>query len=73
MVELNHVLSLIRCSVKDVILAEINLIAAIIDSLKDLTVVNSPNSMSWSEVVTKKNSTNTADQTLPYTGNKQPL
>jgi hypothetical protein len=74
MVELNQVLSLIRrCSVKDVILAEINLIAAKIDSLKDLTVVNSPNTMSWSEVVAKKKQQNTAEQTLPYTGNKQPL
>jgi hypothetical protein len=60
MVELNRVLSLIRrCSVKDVILAEINLIAAKIDSLKDLTVVNSPNTMSWSEVVAKKKTAQT--------------
>jgi hypothetical protein len=41
MVELNQVLSSIkRFSVKEVILAEINLIVAKIDSLKDLTVVN---------------------------------
>jgi hypothetical protein len=55
MVELNQLLSsLKRCSVKEVILAEINLISAKIDSLKDLTVVNTDNTMSWSEVVAKK-------------------
>jgi hypothetical protein len=58
MVELNQVLSLIkRCSVKEVILAEINLIAAKIDSLKDLTVVNTTNTLSWSEVVAKSKRT----------------
>jgi len=41
MVELNQVLGLIkRCSVKEVILSETNLISAKIDSLKDLTAVN---------------------------------
>jgi hypothetical protein len=40
MVELNQVLSLIKkYLVKETILAEINLIAAKIDSVKDLTVV----------------------------------
>jgi hypothetical protein len=79
MAELKQVLSLIkRCSVKEVILAEIDLIAAKIDSLKDLTVVNSASTMFWSEVVAKskkkkKKITYTAEQTLPNTGNEQPL
>jgi hypothetical protein len=52
MVELNQVLSLIkRCSVKEVILSEINLISAKTDSMKDLTVVNTDNVMPWSCVV----------------------
>jgi hypothetical protein len=39
-VELNQVLSSIKwCSVKEVILSEINLISAKIDSLKELTVI----------------------------------
>ena len=51
MVELNQVLSSIkRCSVKEVILSEINLISAKIDSLKDLTVVNTDNIIPWSDV-----------------------
>jgi len=50
--ELNQVMKAIkRCSVKEVILSEINLISAKIDSLKDLTVVNADNAMPWSDVV----------------------
>jgi hypothetical protein len=47
-VELNQVLSSInRCSVKEVILSEINLISAKTDILKDLRVANTDNSMPW--------------------------
>jgi hypothetical protein len=37
--------------VKEVILLEFNRISAKIDSLKDLTIVNTDNVMSWSDVV----------------------
>jgi hypothetical protein len=51
-VELNQVLSSIkRCSVKEVILSEINLISAKTDSLKELTVVQMDNVILWSYVV----------------------
>jgi hypothetical protein len=52
MAELNQVMSTIkRCTVKEVILSEINLILAKIDSLKDLIVVNTDNAIPWSDVV----------------------
>jgi hypothetical protein len=52
MVELNQVPGLIkRCSVKEVILSEINLISAKTDSLQDQTAVNIGSVMPWSDVV----------------------
>jgi len=55
MVELNHVLSSIkRCSEKEVILSEINIISAKIDSLKDQTAVNTNSIMLWSDVVARR-------------------
>ena len=66
MVELNQVLSSLKYSVKKVIQSEINLISAKIDSLKDLTVVNTDNVMPWSE---EKNIIYSAEQTSPNTGN----
>jgi len=52
MVELKQVLSLIkRCSVKELILSEINLISPKTDSPKDLTVDNTDNVIPWSDVV----------------------
>jgi len=52
MAELNQVMSMIkRCTVKEVILSEINLISGKIDSLKDLIVVNVDNAVPWSDVV----------------------
>jgi len=52
MAELNQVMSMIkRCTVKEVILSDINLISAKIDSLKDLIVVNADNAIPWSDVV----------------------
>jgi len=51
MAELNQVMSMIkRCTVKEVILSEINLISAKIESLKDLIVVNADNAIPWSDV-----------------------
>jgi hypothetical protein len=51
MAELNQVLSRIkRCTVKEVILSEINLISAKIDRVKDLIVVNADNAIPWSDV-----------------------
>jgi hypothetical protein len=70
-VELNQVLSSIkRCSVKEVILSEINLISAKIDSLKEVTVVEMDNVMLWSDVVVrrKKSITYVAEQTSSNTG-----
>jgi hypothetical protein len=53
--ELNQVLSsLKRCSVKEIILSEINLISATADSLKELTVVEMDKVMLWSDVVAKR-------------------
>jgi len=75
-VDLNQVLALIkRCSVKEVILSEINFISAKIGSLKDLTVVNISSVMSWSNVVAgrKKNIIYAAEQTLSDTRDYQPL
>ena len=55
MVEFNQVLSSINtCSLKEVILTEINLISAKMESLKHLTVVNTDNVMRWSEVVARR-------------------
>ena len=69
MIELNQVLSSLKCSVKKVIQSEINLISAKIDSLKDLTVVNTDNVMPWSDVVAEKKSIiYSAEQTSPNTG-----
>ena len=52
MFELNQVLRAVeRCSVKYVILAEINLLSAKTDSLHDLTAANPNRKMTWSEVV----------------------
>jgi hypothetical protein len=70
MVELNQVLSSLKCSVKKVIQSEINLISAKIDSLKDLTVVNTDNVMPWSDEAAgrKKSIIYSAEQTSPNTG-----
>jgi hypothetical protein len=78
MVELNHVPSSIkRCSVKEDVLAEVNLIAAKIDSLKDLTVVNSANTMSWSEAAakskTKAHTLQNKPCQIPITNNRYDL
>ena len=67
MVELNQVLSSIkRCSVKEVILSEINLISAKIDSLKDLTVDNTENVIPWSHVVTGRKKASSTLQNKPH-------
>jgi len=67
MAELNQVMNMIkRCSVKEVILSEINLISAKIDSLKDLTVVNADNAIPWSNVVTGKRRASYRLQKKPY-------
>jgi hypothetical protein len=66
MVELNQVLgSIKRCSVK-VILSEINLILAKIDSLKDLTAVNTDSVMPWSDVVAGRKKASYTLQNKPY-------
>jgi hypothetical protein len=66
MVELNQVLrSVKRCSVKEVVLSEINLISAKTDSLKDLTVVNTDNVMSWSDVVAGRKKASFTQQNKP--------
>jgi hypothetical protein len=55
MVEINQILSSVkRCSVKEIILSEINLISAEIDKLKYQTAVNTNNVMLWSDVVARK-------------------
>ena len=65
MLEHNQVLSAVkRRSVKDIILAEINLLSAKIDSLHDQTADNSNRKMTWSEVVAKKR-TSPALQFIP--------
>jgi hypothetical protein len=67
MVEIKEVLSLIkRCSVKEVILSEINLISAKIDSLKNLTVVNTDNIMLWSDVVARRRKASFTLQNKPH-------
>jgi hypothetical protein len=65
-VELNHVLSSIkRCSVKEVILSEINLISAKTDSLIELTVVKMDNVMLWSDVVARRKKASPTLQNKP--------
>jgi hypothetical protein len=55
MLELNKVLIVVeRCSVKDAILAEINLISARIDSLHVPTAANPNKEPLWTEVVKGK-------------------
>ena len=71
MVELKQDLSSIkRCSLKELILSEISLISAKMDSPKDLTVDNTDNVIPWSDVVTgkKKSIIYATEQTLPNTG-----
>ena len=70
MAELNQVMNVIkRCSVKEAILAEINLISAKIDSLKDLVAVNTDNAIPRSEVVVGRKRASYRLQAKPY----QPL
>jgi len=65
-VELKQVLSSIkRCSVKEVILSETNLISAKIDSLKDLTVDNTDNVIPWSDVFTGRKKASSTLQNKP--------
>jgi len=65
-VEFNQVMSSIkRYSVKEVILSEINLISAKIDSLKKLTVAETDNVMLWSDVVTRKKKASPTLQNKP--------
>jgi hypothetical protein len=65
-VEFNQVLSSIkRYLVKEVILSEINLISAKIDSLKELTVAETDNVMLWSDVVARKKKTSPTLQNNP--------
>ena len=66
MVELNQVLSSIKkCSVKEVIPSEINLISAKIDSLKDLTV-DTDNAIPWSDVVAGRKKASSTLQNKPH-------
>jgi len=67
MAELNKVMNMIkRCSVKEVILSEINLISAKIDSLKDLIIVNVDNAIPGSDVVTGRRRASYRLQKKPY-------
>jgi len=67
MAELNQVMSTIKkCTVKEVILSEINLISAKIDSLKDLIVVNTENAIPWSDVVAGRRRASYRLQKRPY-------
>jgi hypothetical protein len=64
-VEFNQVLSSIkRYSVKEVILSEIDLILAKIDSLKELTVAETDNVMLWLNVVARKKKTSPTLQNI---------
>ena len=67
MLELNKILNVaIRCSVKDVILAEINLISAKIDSLHVHTETNPNKEPLWTEVVKGKKKTSPTQHRAPY-------
>jgi len=67
MAELNQVMNMVkRCSVKEVILSEINLISAKVDSLKELTVVNADNAIPWSDVVAGRRRAPYRLQKKPY-------
>jgi len=67
MAELNQVMNTVkRCSVKEAILSEINLISAKIDNLKDLTVVNADNAIPWSDVVAGRRRASYRLQKKPY-------
>ena len=67
MVVLNQVLSSIkRCSVKEIMLSEINLFSAKIDSLIDQTEVNTNNLMLWSDVVARRKKASPMLQDKPH-------
>jgi len=67
MLELNKILNMaIRCSVKDAILAEINLISAKIDSLHVSTATNPNKEPLWTEVVKGKKTTLPTQHRAPY-------
>jgi len=66
MVELKQDLSSIkRCSLKELILSEISLISAKMDSPKDLTVDNTDNVIPWSDVVTGRKKASSTLQNKP--------
>jgi len=71
MVELNQVLSMVnRYTVKDTILAEINLISAKMESLREQTTQYSNKEPLWSDIVARKKTTNyKPSQTSANTGN----
>jgi hypothetical protein len=52
--------------VKEVILSAINLISAKLDSLKELTVVETDNVMLWSDVVARRKKASPTLQNIPH-------
>ena len=71
MVELNQVLSVVnRYTVKDTMLAEINLISDKMESLREQTAQYSNKEPLWSDIVARKKTTNyKPSQTSANTGN----